>query len=90
MSRLAEILGLDRRELFFLANPQAVELLKASEADSKRPAWEVFSKDERIRRVHNIASDEMELLSTVAEMGEISSTRHFIYILNVVRHALQR
>jgi transcriptional regulator with XRE-family HTH domain len=90
LSRLAEVLGLDRRELFFLANPQAVELLKASEADSERPAWEVFRKDERIRRVHNIASDEMELLSTVAAMGEIRSPRHFIYILKVVRHALQR
>jgi transcriptional regulator with XRE-family HTH domain len=90
LSRVAEVLGLDRRELFFLANPQAVELLKASEADGERSAWEVFSKDERMRRVHNIASDEMELLSTVAAMGEFRSPRHFIYILNVVRHALQR
>jgi transcriptional regulator with XRE-family HTH domain len=90
LSRLAEVLGLDRRELFFLANPRAVELLKPNETDNKKPAWEEFRKDERIRRTHNIASDEMDLLSTVALMGEISSPRDFIYILHTVRHALGR
>src|ERR1700722_11436841 len=53
LSRLAEVLGLDRRELFFMANPRAVELLKMNETDNKRPAWEEFRKDERIRRAHN-------------------------------------
>jgi len=90
LSRLAEVLGLDRRELFFLANPRAVELLRPSDHNNKKPAWEEFRKDERIRRTHNIVSDEMELLSTVALMGEISSPRDFIYILNTVRHALGR
>jgi len=87
---LAEVLGLDRRELFFLANPRAVELLRPNDPNSKKPAWEEFRKDDRIRRAHNISSDEMELLSTVATMGEISSPRDFIYILNAVRHALGR
>src|ERR1700719_1735674 len=63
LSRLAEVLGLDRRELFFLANPRAVELLKANESENKKPAWEEFRKDERIRRTHNITSDEMNVLS---------------------------
>src|SRR6202795_2651849 len=90
LSRLAEVLGLDRRDLFFLATPRAVELLKSNDTDNKKPAWEEFRKDERIRRTHNISSDEMELLSTVALMGEISSPRDFIYILNTIRHALGR
>ena len=90
LSRLAEVLGLDRRELFFLANPRAVELLKPNETENKKPAWEEFRKDERIRRAHNISSDEMELLSTIALMGEISSPRDFVYILHTVRHALGR
>ena len=71
LSRLAEVLGLDRRELFFLANPRAVELLRSNETDSKRPAWEEFRKDGQIRRTHQITSDEMELLSSVALMGEV-------------------
>jgi transcriptional regulator with XRE-family HTH domain len=90
LSRLAEVLGLDRRELFFLANPRAVELLRPTETDHKKSAWEEFRKDERIRRAHNITSDEMELLSTVALMGEIHSPRDFIYILHTIRHALGR
>lgn len=87
LSRVAEALGLDQRELFFLANPRAVELLKPSN-DKKKSAWEEFRKDERIRRAYNITPAEMGMLSQVALMGEISSTRDFIYILNTVRHAL--
>jgi transcriptional regulator with XRE-family HTH domain len=90
LSRLAEVLGLDRRDLFFLANPRAVELLRTKENADGKSAWEEFRKDERIRRTHNVTSEEMELLSSVAEMGEIASPRDFIYILNTVRHALGR
>jgi transcriptional regulator with XRE-family HTH domain len=90
LSRLAEVLGLDRRELFFLANPRAVALLKKNEPENKKPAWEQFRADERARRTYNIAADEMELLSAIALMGEISSPRDFIYILYAIRYALHR
>ena len=90
LSRLAEVLGLDRRELFFLANPRAVELLKPNSNDAKKPAWEEFRKDDRIRRTYNITSDEMDILSSVALLGEVPSPRDFVYILNAVRHALGR
>jgi hypothetical protein len=87
---LAEVLGLDRRDLFFLANPRAMELLRTKEDGNGKTAWEEFRRDERIRRTHNVTSEEMDLLSSVAEMGEIASPRDFIYILNTVRHALGR
>ncbi|MGH7933896.1 MAG: helix-turn-helix domain-containing protein [Candidatus Binataceae bacterium] len=87
LSRVAEALGLDQRELFFLANPRAVELLRPSNG-KKKSAWEEFRKDERVRRAYNITPAEMGMLSQVALMGEIISTRDFIYILNTVRHAL--
>jgi transcriptional regulator with XRE-family HTH domain len=90
LGQLAGVLGLDRRELFMLANPQAMELLRPKESDKKKLAWEEFRKDGQIRRTHQITSDEMELLSSVALMGEISSPRDFIYILNTVRQALRR
>jgi DNA-binding XRE family transcriptional regulator len=89
LSRLAEVLGLDRRELFFLANPGAVELL-APKTPGKSSAWEEFRRDERLRRLHNITAEEMEMMSRVALMGEISSTRDFIYILKTIRYALGR
>ncbi len=88
LARLAEVLGLDLRELFFLANPRALEFLRPKETLTKQSAWEEFRKDARFRRVHNITDSEMEMLSRVALMGEIVSPRDFFYILNTIRHAL--
>jgi hypothetical protein len=87
---LADVLGLDRSELFFLANPRTVALLRPDKSNSETSAWEEFRKDERIHRTHNIRPDEMEMLSTVALMGQISSPRDFIYILQTIRQALGR
>src|SRR5690242_17171952 len=88
--RLAEVLGLDRRELFFLANPDAVELLQLNKAERHRSAWEEFRRDNRLQRLHSVTADEMEMLSHVALMGEITAARDFIYILTTIRHALGR
>lgn len=90
LTRLAEVLGLDRREIFFLANPRAQALLTAEPASAEDSAWEDFRKNEQIRRVHNISNEEMEMLSRVALLGEVRSSRDFIYILNTVRHAVGR
>ena len=73
-----------------LANPRAMELLRPPEPDKKKLAWEEFRKDGQFRRTHQITSDEMEMLSSVALMGEIYSARDFIYILNTIRQALRR
>jgi len=90
VSRLAEVLALDRRELFFLANPGTVELLKTRDGSGKRSAWDEFRKDDRLRRNLGITTDEMDLLSRVASMGEIPTPREFVYVLTTVRHVLRR
>ena len=90
VTRLAEVLGLDRRELFFLANPRAQALLNPEPDVDAKSAWEDFRKDDQLRRIHNITGDEMEMLSRVALLGEVRSPRDFIYILNTVRHAVGR
>jgi transcriptional regulator with XRE-family HTH domain len=90
VTKLAEVLGLDKRELFFLANPGARALVHSQSQGSSATAWEDFRKDERLKRIHNISSDEMEILSRVALMGDVSSSRDFVYILTTVRHALGR
>lgn len=90
LTRLAEVLGLDRRELFFLANPRAHALLSPETESAPDSAWDDFKKNEQLRRVHNIAVDEMEILSRVALLGDVRSPRDFIYILNTVRHAVGR
>lgn len=90
VSRLAEVLGLDRRELFFLANPRAQALLTPKEEATDNSAWEEFRHSEQTRRIHNISSEEMEMLSRVALMGEVRSPRDFVYILTTIRQALGR
>lgn len=87
---LARVLGLDPRELFFLANPQTKGLVtQAADADGAS-VWESFAKDEKLRKSHKITEQEMETLSRVALMGEVRSSRDFIFILNTIRHALGR
>ncbi len=90
VTRLAEVLGLDRRDLFFLANPRAQALLSPESESSPESAWEDFKKNEQVRRIHNISNDEMEMLSRVALLGDVRSPRDFIYILHTVRHAVGR
>ena len=90
VTRLAEVLGLDRRELFFLANPRAHALLSPEVSSTDDSAWDDFRKNDQMRRVHNITNDEMEMLSRVALLGDVRSARDFIYILNTVRHAVAK
>ncbi len=93
VTKLADVLGLDRRETFFLANPGAKELLSTSSqrtGGSTASAWEEFRKDERLRRIHSITDEEMDMLSHVALMGDVRSSRDFVYILNTIRQALGR
>ncbi|HLJ43803.1 MAG TPA: helix-turn-helix transcriptional regulator [Candidatus Binataceae bacterium] len=88
IARLSEVLGLQSRELFLLANPRARELLSTVNNVGHRSAWDEFRHDDRLRRAHNISADEMELLERVAALGEARAPRDFIYILNAVRLAL--
>jgi transcriptional regulator with XRE-family HTH domain len=90
VTRLAAGLGLDRRELFLLANPHARELLGPEPAQNASSTWEDFRHNEQLRGIHKISDEEMEMLSRVALLGEVRSPREFIYILNTVRHAVSR
>jgi len=90
VTRLAQVLGLDRRELFFLANPHAQALLSPDPDSKSASAWEIFRNDDQLRRIHNVTGDEMEMLSRVTLLGAVRSPRDFIFVLNTVRHAVGR
>ncbi len=53
VTRIADVLGLDRRELFFLANPGAKALLHQQPDSASASAWEEFRKDEKLKRLYN-------------------------------------
>ena len=88
VAKLAEVLGLDNRELFLLANPQAKALVSVGPRGAEGSVWEDFRKNEALQRLHNITSEEMEVLSRVALLGEVYSSRDLIYVLNAIRHAV--
>jgi len=89
VSKMAEVLGLGNRELFFLANPDAEALISEPVAGTGS-SWEQFQKDEKLRRIYNISNVEMEILSQVALMGDVQTPRDLIYILTTIRHAVGR
>ncbi|HUY38230.1 MAG TPA: helix-turn-helix transcriptional regulator [Candidatus Binataceae bacterium] len=88
VARLADALGFDRRELFFLANPKAHAIVAASAETSVPSAWEEFRRNAQLQNSMRVTAQEMEMLARVALMGQVRSTRDFLYILNTVRHAL--
>jgi transcriptional regulator with XRE-family HTH domain len=88
VTKLAEVLGLDLRELFFLANPGIQRLISRNREANKLSAWEAFCSDKIVRNTHNIGDHEMQVLSGVSLLGEVRSPRDFIFILYAIRHAL--
>lgn len=89
VTKLADVLGLDHRELFFLANPHA-EALFSEPASIEGSSWEQFQQNEKLQRIHNVTPAEMQLLSHIALMGDVQSPRDLIYILTTIRHAVGR
>ncbi len=88
--KLANVLGLEARDLFLSANPKVGSLIYEESESERNSGWEAFAKDEKLRNIHNITDQEMEMLSRVAMMGQVRSPRDFIFILNAVRQALGR
>jgi Helix-turn-helix len=88
--KLADILGIDRAELFLLANPQAEAIISESGKPTDTSAWNEFRQDGRLQRLHNITSEEMSVLSRLALMGNVRSSRDFLFVLNTIRQAIGR
>jgi transcriptional regulator with XRE-family HTH domain len=88
LTRIADVLGFDRRELFFIANPNAKAMLTPKSEPSDKSAWDEFRTDQQLHVLHQINPRELDMLSQVAMMGEVRSSRDFIYILNTIRQSL--
>jgi len=88
VTKIADVLGFDVRELFLLANPVAKTLISQPTTASAVSAWNTFCQDQNLRESQNITIEEMQLLSQVAMMGEVRSSRDFLFILNTIRQSL--
>lgn len=90
VAKLADALGLDNRELFLLANPHARALVSTGLRGAEGSVWEDFQKNAALQRLYNITNEEMVVLSGVALLGEVRSSRDLIYVLNAIRNAVAR
>lgn len=90
VTKISRALGLDAREMFLLANPEAKKLVYQATEQQSSSAWKSFREDPQLRKIHKITDQEMELLSQVAMMGEVRSSRDFVFVLNTIRQALGR
>jgi transcriptional regulator with XRE-family HTH domain len=88
ITRLAETLALESRELFFLANPETKRLISEPPQRNGTSAWEAFCKNDSLLKLHNITEEELQALSAVALLGDVRSPRDFMFILNTIRQAL--
>ena len=90
LRRLADTLGLNRRELLFLIHPDAKELTddRADQnGNGKRDGWREFSSNQVLLRRHNVTPDELRVLKQVNSLGPISNPRDLLFILNSIRMA---
>jgi transcriptional regulator with XRE-family HTH domain len=93
LARLGDVLGLETEPLFFLTHPEARALLMRSEpAATPEPdhSWRTFSRDKDLLTRYHVTKGELRVLSQVNTLGKISSPRHYLFILNAIRHAVDQ
>jgi len=94
LGRLANVLGLQKEPLFLLAHPEARELIGAAReparrSDDRKQAWRSFVANKALLARHAVKPRELQVLSHVNLLGEVSAPRHFLFILNSIRQAVE-
>jgi len=92
LRRLADGLGLNRKELLFLSHPDAKYLMDEESGSGRKreDAWEQFTSNRAALRRHNVTRAELKILKQVALLEHVSHPRHFLFILNSIRQAGDR
>jgi hypothetical protein len=93
VSRLADVLGLEREPLFLLAHPEASSLIASRREPAPRQnreqVWRDFAGNKALLARHSIKRRELKVLSQVNLLGKISASRNFLFILNAIRQAVE-
>jgi transcriptional regulator with XRE-family HTH domain len=94
VSRIADVLGLEKEPLFLLAHPEASTLLTGRRdpaAPSRNPdqVWRDFTDNKAMLARHNVNPSELKVLSQVNLLGKIAAPRQFLFILNAIRQAVE-
>ena len=92
LRRLADALGLNRKELLFLSHPDAKYLMDEDGGPTRKrdDAWVQFTSNRAALRRHSVSRAELRVLKQVALLEHVSHPRHFLFILNSIRQAGDR
>jgi transcriptional regulator with XRE-family HTH domain len=91
LSRIAEVLELDKSGLFILLHPAAHEFVPAPRPAATRPnqAWKQFLLNRALLKKHQVTPGELRVLKQVNMLGVVISPRMFLFVLNAMRQSLQ-
>ena len=93
VSRLADVMGLEKEPLFLLAHPEAGVLLdgrrEPAPHQSRDQVWRDFAGNKALLARHQVRPRELKVLSQVNLLGKITAPRHFLFILNASRQAVE-
>jgi transcriptional regulator with XRE-family HTH domain len=92
VSRLADVMGLEKEPLFLLAHPEASSLLSArreAPPHDRDQVWRDFAGNKALLARHNVRPRELKILSQVNTLGKITAPRNFLFILNAIRQAVE-
>ncbi len=89
LAKLADILDLNKEEVYFLANPLVRGFLEKPLVAPQVSAWQTFAKDKGLRRRYHITPQEMKVLSQVSTLGRVHSARDMLFVLQAIRQAVR-
>lgn len=91
LSRIAEILGIDKADLLLMARPETKEFLDNQNemAGDKHNAWDELVSDKALLTRHRITPEELKVLSQIGLLGTVSSSRDYLFILKCIRQAVE-
>jgi transcriptional regulator with XRE-family HTH domain len=87
--RIADVLGLERKDLFFLANPHVRDIINPPDEPSLT-AWERFRRDRQLHTRQGVTDAEMRVLESIATLGEVREPRDYLFLLATIRQSLSR
>jgi transcriptional regulator with XRE-family HTH domain len=92
LSIIAEVLRLDKKQLFLSFHPEANDFVYSSRPAVQRPnhAWRQFLLNRALLRQNKVTRAELRVLKQVNMLGVVISSRMFLFVLNSIRHSLLR
>ena len=89
LKRLADVLQLDRWQLFLLAHPEAKSLLSSSTTPAPREdptkAWQRFANTRALRGRYHITPREIQALKHLSLLGYVLTELEFLAVLTLIR-----